>query len=174
LRCPRPHQRRVSLLRALEPPAGTACVSAVCRQIKLARAGEHEAVEAPEYNADRFLLHSWTPQTRRCWAPRISAPTLPRPRNSTLLLPAIAKSAPCSANRERSSQRIEFIIKFHGNELALPAFSENLPANGKLQGGAAGETFSLLTAYSATQSGLSQQICEPAKALGTHTVDGCR
>jgi hypothetical protein len=55
-------------------------------------------------------------------------------RNSTLLFPAIPKNAPCSLGRDSSSQDIDVIEKFDSNESPLPAISENLPANGKLQG----------------------------------------
>ena len=82
-------------------------------------------------------------------------------RNSTLLFPAILKNAPCSFGRDIPSQRIDIIYKFDRNESALPAISENLPANRKLQGDTAGETVSLLTAFSATQSGL----CERPSAI---------
>jgi hypothetical protein len=73
-------------------------------------------------------------------------------RNSTLLFPAISKNAPCSLSRENSLQHLETITKFDKNASALPAISENHPAKSQLQGDAPGETGSLLTASSATQS----------------------
>jgi hypothetical protein len=58
LTCLRPHQRRVSLRRALDL-GGAACVRAVGRQIKLARAGElHDAVE-DAWTAMQ-IYHGWT------------------------------------------------------------------------------------------------------------------
>jgi hypothetical protein len=62
---------------------------------------------------------------------------LPNPatiRNSTLLFPAIPKNAPCSLSSGESYQDIETIGKLNSDTSALPAISENHPANRKLQG----------------------------------------
>jgi hypothetical protein len=76
------------------------------------------------------------------------------------------QSLPAPCGRENFFQVIETIRRFTGEiGLALPAFCENLPANRKLQGDPGRETVLLLTASSATQSGL----CETPDGFGCHS-----
>jgi hypothetical protein len=56
--------------------------------------------------------------------------------------------------RENFSKLLKPLEDLQEIGLALPAFCENLPANRKLQGDPGRETVLLLTASSATQSGL--------------------
>src|SRR6266567_5315886 len=82
-------------------------------------------------------------------------------RNFTLLFPADGKNAPCSAKIGVAHKLLkklgDFIAK---NRLSLQFLKISLQiANCREERPA--KTFSLLTAYSATQSGLPQPRCEP-------------
>src|SRR4029453_8302549 len=78
------------------------------------------------------------------------------PRCSSLQRP---KNAPCSLSREAPYNALTPLRNLKDSPSTLPAISENLAANRKLQGELAAETVSLLTPFSATQSGLHQPTC---------------
>jgi hypothetical protein len=72
-------------------------------------------------------------------------------RNSTLLFPADTKNAPCSVIRESSLKLLKQLVNFRAkNRLSLQFLKISLQIADCRE--EARETFSLLTAYSATQS----------------------
>jgi hypothetical protein len=88
-------------------------------------------------------------------------------RNFTLLFPADGKNAPCSAKTGLAHKLLKKLVDFIAkNRLSLQFLKISLQiANCREELFPRGETFSLMTAYSATQS-VSSRPCPPGRRSG--------
>jgi hypothetical protein len=110
-------------------------MSAVCRQIK-ARSGWRAARRSRgRLTTLRSIFAARLDISNAALLDEAGSATNPATiLNSTLLFPAIPKNAPCSLGQGELLQRLEIIMELEKNGSALPAISENHPANHKLQG----------------------------------------
>ena len=133
------------------PPRGTTYDRGFCRWSPCAETGDGGATDIGRPISMRSGICA-----NPCHYSQFHAASPCNTKNASLLNPCMPKNPPCSLDREISLQHIEIILKFGKRRSALPAISKNLPANRQIAGRWGRETVSLLTASSATQSGLRE------------------